>query len=188
MKQMNKTNLSTRIIKALALVGMLGFIGAAKVEMKPAANPKPVVKVARVELLQSIPAAAPVAASVTKVAAPRIIKMEVTAYCPCKKCCGPNAQGLTASAYPQRVVIVRESLTAPKVAIVNFSDVVSGKASDIVLEPQDIVWVPTSPFDRIDKYLGEVISSFVRTVAANEGARAAVPGTPPVQPTVGIGN
>ena len=99
-----------------------------------------------------------------------------------------NAQGLAASGYPQRVVIVRESLTAPKVAIVNFNDIVSGKASDIVLEPQDIVWVPTSPFERIDKYLGEVISSFVRTVAANEGARAAVPGAATVQPTVGIGN
>ena len=29
--------------------------------------------------------------------APRVIWMEVTAYCACKKCCGPNAQGITAS-------------------------------------------------------------------------------------------
>ena len=28
---------------------------------------------------------------------PRIVTMEVTAYCPCKKCCGPKAQGITAS-------------------------------------------------------------------------------------------
>lgn len=27
----------------------------------------------------------------------RILRMEVTAYCPCVKCCGPNAQGITAS-------------------------------------------------------------------------------------------
>src|SRR5687767_11078009 len=27
----------------------------------------------------------------------RAVFMEVTAYCPCKKCCGPKAQGLTAS-------------------------------------------------------------------------------------------
>ncbi len=26
--------------------------------------------------------------------------MEVTAYCPCEKCCGPNAVGLTASGKP----------------------------------------------------------------------------------------
>ena len=30
-------------------------------------------------------------------AAFRTIRMEVTAYCACKKCCGPNAQGITAS-------------------------------------------------------------------------------------------
>jgi len=28
---------------------------------------------------------------------PRLLWMEVTAYCACKKCCGPDAQGLTAS-------------------------------------------------------------------------------------------
>ena len=28
---------------------------------------------------------------------PRVVIMEVTAYCPCKKCCGPRAQGITAS-------------------------------------------------------------------------------------------
>jgi 3D (Asp-Asp-Asp) domain-containing protein len=27
----------------------------------------------------------------------RILRMEVTAYCACTKCCGPNAQGITAS-------------------------------------------------------------------------------------------
>ena len=31
---------------------------------------------------------------------PRVILMEVTAYCPCKKCCGPRAQGITASGRP----------------------------------------------------------------------------------------
>lgn len=30
----------------------------------------------------------------------RTIWMEVTAYCPCPKCCGPHAQGLTASGKP----------------------------------------------------------------------------------------
>jgi 3D (Asp-Asp-Asp) domain-containing protein len=27
----------------------------------------------------------------------RLVMMEVTAYCPCTRCCGPNAQGITAS-------------------------------------------------------------------------------------------
>jgi 3D (Asp-Asp-Asp) domain-containing protein len=29
----------------------------------------------------------------------RIIRMEVTAYCPCPRCCGENAQGITASGH-----------------------------------------------------------------------------------------
>ncbi|HEY7116751.1 MAG TPA: 3D domain-containing protein [Tepidisphaeraceae bacterium] len=29
----------------------------------------------------------------------RVIRMEVTAYCPCQKCCGENAQGITASGH-----------------------------------------------------------------------------------------
>ena len=33
-------------------------------------------------------------------ASKRVVMMEVTAYCPCTKCCGPEAQGLTASGKP----------------------------------------------------------------------------------------
>ena len=46
------------------------------------------------ELLEA--AGAPAAAAAT---APRsiVMRMEVTAYCPCTKCCGPRAQGITAS-------------------------------------------------------------------------------------------
>ena len=35
--------------------------------------------------------------AVASAAAVRTIRMEVTAYCPCVKCCGPNAHGVTAS-------------------------------------------------------------------------------------------
>jgi 3D (Asp-Asp-Asp) domain-containing protein len=38
--------------------------------------------------------------TVASVAAKRVVMMEVTAYCPCTKCCGPKAQGLTASGKP----------------------------------------------------------------------------------------
>jgi protein involved in polysaccharide export with SLBB domain/predicted small lipoprotein YifL len=98
-----------------------------------------------------------------------------------------DAQGLAKNAYSQRVIIIRDSLSNPKVAIINFDAIVGGKARDVVLEPQDIVWVPNSPFDRLDQYLGDVFSSFARTIAANEGARAAVPSAAPVQASVGIG-
>lgn len=73
-------------------------------------------------------------------------------------------------------------------AIVDFNAIVTGKAKDIILEPQDIVWVPASPFDKIDQYLGQIISSFARTVSTNEGSRVAVPGAAAVQPSVSLGS
>ena len=44
------------------------------------------------ELLRN---AAPARAA--KLAKFRVVPMEVTAYCPCRKCCGPDAAGITAS-------------------------------------------------------------------------------------------
>ena len=46
-------------------------------------------------------AAPSVPASVARaVRSPRVVWMEVTAYCACKKCCGPRAMGITASGKP----------------------------------------------------------------------------------------
>jgi 3D (Asp-Asp-Asp) domain-containing protein len=44
-----------------------------------------------------LPATVFVWANETPAPATRTITMEVTAYCPCKKCCGQNARGVTAS-------------------------------------------------------------------------------------------
>ena len=48
------------------------------------------------ELLHDAPAAATVSAIAPK-AKGRTVWMQVTAYCACKRCCGPTAHGLTAS-------------------------------------------------------------------------------------------
>jgi len=49
------------------------------------------------ELVQDVPAPAIVQPTVAAEPKARTIEMEVTAYCACKKCCGPKAQGITAS-------------------------------------------------------------------------------------------
>lgn len=98
-----------------------------------------------------------------------------------------NAQGFAKGAYAQRVVIIRDSLSDPQVATVNFNDVTGGKTNDIVLQPQDIVWVPNSPFERVDLYVKQVLSTFVRTVAANEGGRAASENAKPIGVNIGLG-
>ncbi len=61
-----------------------------------------------------------------------------------------------------------------------------GKASDILLEPKDIVWVPNSPFTRLDDYFHLIVNTFVRSVAANEGIRAAAPNQQSLGVNLGI--
>jgi 3D (Asp-Asp-Asp) domain-containing protein len=50
-------------------------------------------------LLELLRNALPEKLPVREIRAPqsRVVRMEVTAYCPCVKCCGPKAQGITAS-------------------------------------------------------------------------------------------
>jgi polysaccharide export outer membrane protein len=94
-----------------------------------------------------------------------------------------NARDLRPDALADRVLIVRGSLTEPRVAVVNFSAILHGRAPDVVLEPSDIVWVPDSAWHDLKEYAQLIVGTFVRTVAANEGARAAVKDPA----TVGIG-
>lgn len=79
---------------------------------------------------------------------------------------------LVREAYPSQVAIVRGSLTEPKVAIVNMNDILRGQATDVLLEPQDIVYIPHSPYRVLTRYLDVILTTFVRVVGVNEGARA----------------
>jgi len=75
-------------------------------------------------------------------------------------------------AYLSHVAIVRGSLAEPSVTIVNFSAIVKGRASDVLLEPGDIVYVPNTPFTTLKRYVDLAVSTFISTEAANEGLRA----------------
>jgi protein involved in polysaccharide export with SLBB domain len=79
-----------------------------------------------------------------------------------------------------QVAIVRGSLSQPKVAIVNYRSIVHGHAADIQLEPQDIVYVPYTPYRYLTKYLDTILQTFVTSVAINEGARAVTKKSPPI--------
>ena len=96
------------------------------------------------------------------------------------------AAGLAPRSYPQRVVIIRNSLTEPKIAIVNLKAMLNGKAVDVHLKPQDIVWVPNSPFEKVESIVGGIFNTFARTEGANEGNRAVINSPPPVVPTIGL--
>ena len=80
------------------------------------------------------------------------------------------------------MIIIRGSLTEPHYAVVNFQDILKGKAPEVALQPRDIVYVPDHPLGIFMETLQTVVNTFVRTVAANEGIRAAGGST-----SVGVG-
>ena len=84
------------------------------------------------------------------------------------------AGGVAYSSYERQTAIVRGSLQQPRIAIVNFRDIVRGKAGDVLLEPGDIVYVPLEPYRLLTHYLNVITRTFVSSVAINEGARAAI--------------
>jgi len=86
-----------------------------------------------------------------------------------------NAAGtLRQDAVEHHVAIVRGSLSEPRIAVVDYRAIVTGKADNIALEVGDIVYVPFSPYRYLTKYLNLILDTFVSSVAINEGARAAV--------------
>jgi len=84
-----------------------------------------------------------------------------------------KAQGPAPYAYLTHVVIIRGSLTAPKVAFVNYQRIITGGEPDIKLEPRDIIYIPNSPLETVERYIKLILDTYTRTAAINEGGRAA---------------
>ncbi|MDB6020701.1 MAG: Polysaccharide export protein [Pedosphaera sp.] len=83
-----------------------------------------------------------------------------------------NCLGPVKEAYLSHVAIVRGSLTEPKVAIVDFGNVISGQTPDVLLQPHDIVYVPYQPYRYLVRYVNLIVNTFVSSVAINEGVRS----------------
>jgi polysaccharide export outer membrane protein len=80
-----------------------------------------------------------------------------------------NARGTLPMARLHEVVIVRGSLTEPHCTVVDYYDIVKGKAPELRLQPRDIVYVPDRPLGLLEKAGNIILNTFARTVAANEG-------------------
>jgi protein involved in polysaccharide export with SLBB domain len=83
-----------------------------------------------------------------------------------------QCQGLAKGAIANKVAIVRGSLHEPSIAIVDAQAILEGKKPDILLQPKDIVYVPQSSPGSLSSYASLIVNSFVRIIAANEGAAA----------------
>lgn len=98
-----------------------------------------------------------------------------------------GANGTIKDAYLSHVAIVRGSMSDPQLTIVDYQAIVTGRVPDVRLEPHDIVYVPTSPYRTLTKYLDLVVTTFANTVAANEGTMLVNPAALPITPTVPVG-
>jgi protein involved in polysaccharide export with SLBB domain len=83
-----------------------------------------------------------------------------------------SAYGTIKGAYMHHVTLIRGSLAQPEVAVVDYKKVIRGEARDIALQPQDIVYVPFSPYRYLTKYVELAINTFVSSAAINAGERA----------------
>lgn len=96
---MRNTRKLNPVIPALFVGGLLAVLTLAGGAYAAKSSSAPAAPVARhsTELLHNTTPAQP---AVKSSAHERTIWLLVTAYCPCKKCCGPEAKGLTASGKP----------------------------------------------------------------------------------------
>lgn len=98
-----------------------------------------------------------------------------------------DAGGTIKDAYLSHVTIVRGSLSQPQVAIVDLNAIMRGQAPDVVLNTDDIVYVPFTPYRVFTRYVDMILDTFVRTVGVNEGARAITRQAVPVGVNVPVG-
>ncbi len=83
------------------------------------------------------------------------------------------AGGTGNNAHLSQVAVVRGGVNAPAIAIYDYKAIVTGQAPNVKLEPNDIVYVPRTPYHLLARYLDLIVTTFVRTVGVNAGARAA---------------
>jgi len=83
------------------------------------------------------------------------------------------AGGTAESAYLTHVAVVRGGVADPSIAVYDYKAIITGKTPNVQLEPNDIVYVPRSPYHVLARYLDLIVTTFVRTVGVNAGARAA---------------
>lgn len=94
--------------------------------------------------------------------------------------CIAQGKGPTKDAHLDEVVIVRGSLEKPVAAIVNLKAILTGKETNVLLQPGDIVWIPNRPLGLLESTVNLVFRDLARSYAAGEGARMVGSTTPPV--------
>jgi len=83
-----------------------------------------------------------------------------------------HCKGPTKDANLNKVLIIRGSLNAPKVAVVDFEAILSAEDTNVELRPFDIVWVPDRDFLLLERYFWVIFDAAATTIAVREGANS----------------
>ena len=87
--------------------------------------------------------------------------------------CVAQCKGPAKGAYLKEVVIVRGTLDKPAASIVNLEAILTGKQTNVLLQPGDIVWIPKRPLGLLEATVKLVFQDAARTIASGEGSRFA---------------
>ena len=85
--------------------------------------------------------------------------------------CIAQAHGPGKDAYLKQVVIVRGTLENPSAAVVDLRAILTGKETNVLLQPGDIVWIPHRPLGLLESTVRLVFKDAARTIAATGGTR-----------------
>jgi len=80
-----------------------------------------------------------------------------------------SAGGFTAQAWRGRVLIVRNSSSEAKAIAVNLGDVLAGRAPDVALEAQDLLYVSARPWWKTADLVEEAESALARASGETAG-------------------
>lgn len=98
-----------------------------------------------------------------------------------------QAEGPTRDAHIRQITIIRGSLSDPKTALIDYDAILKGKQPDVLLQPRDIIYVPSRPHQKLIDLYNVAVSTFARTIAVNEGARLGNREALPANVTIGVG-
>ena len=87
--------------------------------------------------------------------------------------CIAQCKGPAKGANLKEVVIVRGTLDKPAASIVNLQSILTGKETNVLLQPGDIVWIPKRPLGLLNATVQLVFQDAARTIASGEGSRLA---------------
>ncbi|WPJ96825.1 polysaccharide biosynthesis/export family protein [Coraliomargarita algicola] len=74
--------------------------------------------------------------------------------------------GFTEGAWPDRILVIRGSMSSPELFVVNVKSILAGKEADFPLAPGDIVYVNDRPWYKAEQILDTAVQNFLSSATS----------------------